>query len=97
MDNLQDVQEEGDNIHIQVDGSKDVLLCRKCEAALPGHHQLRVKDDVHSVPICISDDLKDHEEEVDNVDIEAESCKHVLLGRYAVFVVATQHKLCVKH
>lgn len=95
---LQDVEEKGDHIHVQGEGCKDVLLRTDHKFVCTPHHQLGVKHQVpSSVFACVANNLENHEEQVDNVDVETQRSEDVLFRGDAVLVVATQHKLSVKH
>lgn len=97
--NLEDVEEESDHVHVEREGRKDVLLGRDRKRVPASHHQLGVEHNVRasSVLAGITNNLQDHEEQVDDVDIEAERSKDVLFWRDAVLVVAAKHQLGVKY
>lgn len=97
--NLEDVEEEGDHVHIECECRKDVLLGRDCKRVPASHHQLGVEQNVRafSVLVGVTNNLQNHEEQVDNVNVEAECSEDVLFRRYAVLMVASKHHLGIKY
>lgn len=48
LDNAQDVDEQVDDVQVQVEGGKDVLLGRDGHLVSAAHHELRVVDEVQA-------------------------------------------------
>lgn len=71
-----------------------------CASKLDVCQKSFLRDAIHggSVLAAEADELQEEEEQGDNVQIEVESSKHVLLGRdFIPPVFPTQDKLGIKH